>query len=298
MSMSQYKVERVLDAKAEIGECPIWSSEDQRLYWIDINRQAFNRFDPKTGENQRASLPKMPGSYVLREGGGVVMAMQDGFYDYDPATERLEKRADAPYDTSRIRFNDGKADRQGRYWVGSMMLDMLSPEHEGAFYCYDGQSVKKRISPIHHANGTVFSLDGKTMYRAETMDRKIYAYDVDTATGEVSGERLFAVVPDSLGLPDGATIDSEGGYWAALPAGPNGGGVGRFTPDGKFDFHIDMPVLLPLMPAFGGPDMATLYVTSGTIEHVLGKEPTALSGSLFAVQTPFRGVPEPKFRSR
>jgi sugar lactone lactonase YvrE len=180
-----------------------------------------------------------------------------------------------------------------------MPADFTSREGpQGATYCFDGSVLEARIAPIHDANGNAFSPDGRTMYRAETFQRKIFAYDLDPASGALSNERLFAAVPDHLGLPDGATVDAEGCYWAALPNGPDGGSVGRFTPDGALDLVIDVPVMLPLMPAFGGPDLSTLYLTSGSIEAAIGRQPSAMSGSIFAVRTPFRGIAETKFRPR
>ena len=296
--MPQYQPECVLNAKAELGECPIWCPGEQRLYWIDIQQKHFNRFDPASGTNERWTLPQIPGSYVLNEGGGVTIAMQDGFYRFDPGggLGSLKKTVDAPYDTSRLRFNDGRTDRAGRYWLGSMQIDMMAHGHEGAYYCFDGKSIIQKISPVEHANGTAFAPDGKTLYRAETTQRKIFAYDLDTASGTLSNERTFAIVPAELGMPDGATIDSDGGYWSALPAGPKGGSVARFTPDGKLDLVIEMPVAIVTMPAFGGPDLSTLYVTTARLERLVGLESKEESGGLFAVELPYKGVPETRFR--
>jgi sugar lactone lactonase YvrE len=298
--MGNLKAELVLDARAELGECPIWSVEEQRLWWIDIDGKALHRFDPASGKGDRWPLPEMPGSFVLREGGGLTLAMRDGIHDFDAATGKLARRLDPPFDPALFRFNDGRTDRQGRFWVGSMFAELGHPEPlTGETYCYDGTSLISRIAPIDHANGNAFSPDGRTMYRSETSHRTIHAYDLDPERGTVSNERLFARVPDELGLPDGATIDSEGGYWSALPAGPNGGSVARFTPDGKLDMIVDVPVLVPTMPAFGGADMATLYITTGRLEDFVGTEnvqPT--SGGLYAVETGFRGIPEVKFRPR
>lgn len=297
--MAEFEVEPVLEARARIGECPIWSTEEQCLYWLDIDGKRFNRFDPATGLNRHWDLPLMPGSYVLREGGGVTIAMQDGIHDFNPETGALTRRVEAPYDQARLRFNDGRTDRQGRYWVGSMSLDFSDRDGpSGATYCFDGTSLSERISPIHDANGNAFSPDGRTMYRSETFQRKIFAYDLDPETGALSNERLFAEVPDHLGLPDGAVVDADGGYWPALPAGPSGGSVARFTPEGKLDLVIEIPVLLPLMPAFGGPDLSTLYITSGSIEEDIGQKKSPLSGAIFAVKTPYRGLAETKFRPR
>ena len=294
--MPEYKVECVYTpAHVEIGECPTWSVEEQCLYWIDIEGKAFHRFDPATRTNQTWAMPTMPGSFVLAEEGGVVLAMQDGFHHFAPEADRLTKLLDAPFDQARIRFNDGRTDRQGRYWVGSQPLAIIptgGSEGQGTLYCLDGQTLTIGIASIDIANGLTFSPDGTRLYRSECLHRKLYVSDMDPKTGKLGRERVFTDTPGQ-GVPDGATMDAEGGYWAALPLG---GQVVRFTPDGRFDFAIETPVIAPTMPAFGGPDMSTLYITSGRLEHLLGQQSTPLSGSIFAVEVPFKGIPETKFK--
>ncbi len=296
--MALYEPTCVLRAKALLGECPLWSVEEQRLYWLDIMGQTLNAFDPATGDNEVWSLPSMPGSFVFRESGGVVIALREGIHEFDPKTGTLTKRTDPPYAAGSMRFNDGRSDRQGRYIVGSMPegAEAEAAGLRGCFYRYEDGELTRIIPSCHHANGTAFSLDGKTMFRAETYDKTIFAYDYDIATGEPTNERVFAQVPDSLGRPDGAVIDSEGGYWSALPIGPNGGSIARFTPDGVLDRVIELPVISCTMPAFGGPDMSTIYVTSGSLEHMVGQPTTPVSGGIFAIETVYRGLPEVKFR--
>ena len=297
--MAEQEARSVLAVQAELGECPTWSVEEQALYWIDIDGRTFNRFDPATGANRAWTMPAKPGSFVLREGGGFIIAMRDGLYSFDCGEAPPEKLLDAPYDTAVIRFNDGRTDRQGRYWVGCMPAT-AEAEHagvEGAFYRYAAGELSLQIpTGVSHANGTAFSLDSRTMYRAETLQRKIFAYDYDAVSGTVSNERLFATVPPELGMPDGATVDADNGYWSALPAGPNGGAIARFTPDGRLDHVIRLPVSIGTMPAFGGPDMSTLYVTTGRLEALVGQQVTERSGNLFAIETRYRGLPEVKYR--
>jgi len=297
--MTMAKAELVLNAKAEIGECPLWSVKEQCLYWIDVHGRSFHRFDPSTAEDYSWALPATPGSFVLRESGGIVFALSDGFYDFDPTMGTLAPLAKAPYEPSKVRFNDGRTDRQGRYWVGTVPIDPLGDEDGAlrAYYSFDGRSVQERIAPIDQANGTAFSPDGRTMYRSEWRSKTILAYDLDPDSGDVTGERVFVRVPDELGGPDGAAVDSEGGYWAALPNGPQGGSVARFTANGKIDLVIEVPVLIPTMPAFGGPDMSTLYITSARVEPMLGKPISPISGGLFALETSFRGIAETEFRT-
>jgi sugar lactone lactonase YvrE len=298
--MERYDVKRVLDVKAELGECPLWCVEDQCLYWIDIENSTINRFDPQTGKNDAWKVPATPGCFALRDGNGAVIAARDGFYDIDFAIGSVKRVMSAVHDAKQLRFNDGRTDRQGRFVAGTVDGDLFNPTStaEKAYYRFDGRSIEKIIAPIHVANGTAFSLDVKTIYRAESMDRRIFAYDYDPATGTASRERVFAIVPDTLGVPDGATVDSEDAYWVALPAGPKGAGVARYTPDGRLDHYFEVPVLISTMIAFGGPNMSTLYITSGRLEEYLKYKALESAGGLFAVETEFRGVPETKFRYR
>ncbi len=289
--MPDYKVERVLDIKALLGECPLWSSEDQALVWLDINRRTINRFTPGTGTNRAWPLTSMPGCFVLRAGHGAILAMPEGIFDFDFGTGELTQLAKSPFDPEHYRFNDGKPDRQGRLWAGSFLRENSQQVNESAMYRFDGTTLQRGFS-IKIANGTAFSPDGRTMYRAESFERTIYALDYDPQSGKASNERVFSRIPQELGIPDGATVDTSGAYWVALPLGPVTGAIARITPDGKMDFHFDVPVLAPTMVAFGGPRMSTLYITSVGDDKLLpaGKAKGEMAGDIFAVETSFTGV--------
>jgi sugar lactone lactonase YvrE len=290
--MAEYEIRHVLDVKAGCGEGPLWSVEEQALYWLDFHRKTLNRFDPALGANRSWRLPAKPGCFTFRVGGGAVIATNLGYYDFDFATSAIELIREAPFDPDKFNFNDGKADRQGRFWAGSIKehFDHNAPG-EGIYYRYEPGEVTPGIFGVAVPNGTAFSPDGRTMYRAESMQRVIYAYDYDPVTGVPSGQRLFAKVPDEFGIPDGATVDSEGGFWVALPFGQTGKIV-RFAPDGRLDIDIDLPVMVPTMVAFGGLNMATLFITSGRIEKFFNKPSSPLGGDIFAIETGYRGIPE------
>ena len=290
--MSQFEVRHVLDVKAMLGECPLWSQEQQALIWLNPRGGTLNRFDPVTGGNVVWQLPvDHPGAFTLGAGGAGI-ATATGFFYFDFASEKFERLGDVPIDPEVLRFNDGKQDRQGRFWIGTMAPG-FAPDQPGVgtYYRYEAGVWTPAIHGIKIPNGTAFSPDGKVMYRAETLERTVFAYDIDTASGSPSNERVFAKLPDHFGLPDGATVDSEGGYWLAVPFGEKGQIV-RLTPDGAIDLVIDLPVLAPTMVAFGGKDMATLFITSGRIEDVMGREHSPLGGDLFAVDTGYRGIAE------
>jgi sugar lactone lactonase YvrE len=290
--MPEYQVRHVLDVKADHGEAPLWSVEEQALFWVDIQNKSFNRFDPKSGSNRAWTLPATPGCFTFRVGGGAVIAANRGYYDFDFATSAIERICAAPFDPEKFRFNDGKADRNGRFWAGSIKerFDQNAPG-EGIYYRYEAGVVTPGLFDISVPNGTAFSPDGRTMYRAESMQRIIYALDYDPLTGVASKQRVFATMPEGFGIPDGAAVDTEGGLWLAVPFGPTGK-IARFTPDGRLDVQFDVPVLVPTMVSFGGPGLETLFITSSRMEKNLNRPSSPLGGDLFAVETGYRGIPE------
>jgi L-arabinonolactonase len=225
---------------------------------------------------------------------------QDGLYNVDFATGAIEFAMPAKHDPRKLRFNDGRTDRQGRLWVSTVSenLDLSNTDAHGWFRL-DKNGFEEMIFAAGVPNGTAFSPGGKTMYRARTMERQIFAYDYDTSAGLISNERIFATVPYELGAPDGATVDTEGGYWVALAAPQDGssptGGVARFTPDGEMDRYIEMPVPMVTMVAFGGPDLSTLYVTTARLEKFMHGAVPPHAGDIFVIETDYRGEPETPF---
>ena len=296
--MTGFTIESVLNCRALLGECPVWSEDDQCLYWLDIETKTVNRFNPATGINKSWAMAARPGCMGLRQDGGLIIAAQDGIYDLDFDSNAVVRLAGVPFDSEVMRFNDGQVDRNGHLWAGTQKADMhdIQPD-EGVLYRFDGESLVPGIDPITVANGTAFSPDGRTLYRSETNRYEILAYDYDPDARTVSNERVFARVPEELGMPDGATVDSEGHYWSALPnpfvLGRNGSIV-RFSLTGQIDLQIEMPISIPTMIAFGGPDLSTLYITSVADELLDKPDPSPLSGNLFAIKTPYRGLAHTK----
>lgn len=299
--MAKYEPRRILEIGAELGEHPIWSSQEQCLYWLDIENHRINRFDPASATNTAWTLPVAPGCFAFREDGTAVIAAQDGFYDMNFTTGSIELVMPAKHDPEKLRFNDGRTDRQGRLWVSTVSenLDLSNTDAHGWFRL-DENGLEEMLFSVGIPNGTAFSPDGKTMYRARTMEREIFAYDYEVSTGRISNERIFATVPFELGGPDGAAVDSEGGYWVALAAPQDGssptGGVARFSADGVLDRYIEMSVPMVTMIAFGGPDLSTLYVTTARLEKFMLAGVPPHAGDLFAIETDYRGEPETPFK--
>ena len=282
----------VLDARASLGECPVWSIDERVLYWIDINAPSLNRFDPATGANIAWPMPHSIGSFALRARGGFVAALRDGIWFVD-GEGRLERRVvAAPYDPAHHRFNDGRADRQGRFWAGSMN-EKRDASSAKLYRLSADQGFVSVLDDMTISNGLAWSPDGGTMYHADTPARIVRAYDFDIATGTPTNGRVFAKFEGETDRPDGGAVDSEGCYWSAFYRGAK---VVRFSPQGRVVAEHAVPSMCPTMCAFGGDDLRTLYVTSARQmreAEELARLPQ--SGGIFAMRVDVAGLPEPKF---
>jgi sugar lactone lactonase YvrE/DNA-binding IclR family transcriptional regulator len=285
-------IECVLPASAYLGEGPLWSTAESRLYWVDILAPAVHRFDPATGRNETRRLPRLIGSVVLRAVGGLVALTQNGLERLDFESGRLDPVVDPEADIPDNRFNDAKCDRTGRLWAGTTRLDS-SPGH-GALYRFDQDGGFARMaSGFTVSNGLDWSPDDRLLYFVDSAASRVYVFDVDPVRGEISNRRVLIETGHEEGRPDGLTVDAEGGIWCAMW---DGWAIRRYTPDGRLDAVVRLPVPRPSSCIFGGDDLATLYITTGRIrlsaKH-LAEAP--LSGSLFAFRPGVRGLPAAAF---
>jgi len=282
----------VLDVRASLGECPVWSAAEQLLYWVDINAPSLNRFDPATGANHAMPMPSSIGCFALRKAGGFVVALRDGLWlaGADGVLER--KVAAAPYDPAHHRFNDGRCDPQGRLFAGTMNEKRDAPS--AALYRVDADfRITEVLGGLTISNGLAWSPDGRTMYHADTPTLTINAFAFDAATGTPSNGRVFACFAAETDRPDGAAVDSEGCYWIAFY---RGGRIARLSPRGEVLASHPVPALCPTMCAFGGADLRTLYVTSARQQRAadeLARLPQ--SGGIFALRVDVPGIAEPLF---
>lgn len=282
----------VLDAKASLGECAQWNADEQTLYWVDINAPSLNRFDPATGRNVAMAMPASIGCFAFRAGGGFVVALRDGIWFADAAGKPVRKIADAPYDPAHHRFNDGRCDRRGRFFAGSM--DEQRRGNTAALWRLDADlSLTQVLDDMMISNGLAWSPDGRTMYHADTPTQTVRAYAYDVASGTPSDGRVLARWTAAGDRPDGATVDAEGCYWSAFYGG---GKVVRVSPRGETLGEYPIPATCPTMCALGGPDLRTLYVTSARQKRPaeeLARLPR--SGGIFAMRVDVPGLPEPSF---
>lgn len=289
------RIEVLLDVKTTLGEGPVWDVEQQRLYFIDSMDGRVFRCTAQGTEIRAWDVPGKIGSMALRkDGNGAIVSLQDGFHRLDFKTGECELFHSPEPDLPSNRLNDGKVDRRGRFFVGSM--DTMEEGPSGALYRVDPDfSVTKVDEGIICSNGPCFSPDDKTFYFQDTWTGEIWAYDYDINTGTVSNRRVFAKVDGSNGgAADGSTVDAEGYLWNALVYD---GKLLRFAPDGTLDRVIEMPVKKVTSVNFGGPNMDVLFVTS-MAKPPLPRFPGdgVLRGSLFAIyDLGIKGVPEPRF---
>lgn len=294
-ALSDLEATCVLPAAAQLGECPTWSPAEARLYWIDIDARAVHRYDPATGLDEQRPAPGRPGSIALTATlGQLLVAVEGGlaFFDWHSGAWR-DWIALEPEGVGN-RLNDGRCDPAGRFWVGSMFDPAAEGKATGLLHCVEPDGAHRTVrSGIGVSNGLAFAPDGRTMYFADTHRDTVWAYDYDVDDGEATNERVFLDFGPLPGRPDGACVDEAGCYWIACVTGA---AVLRVTPSGTVDRRIRVPVGKPTMPAFGGADMSTLFITTiggGGSHAVDPAQPDA--GGLFAADAGVRGLPETPF---
>lgn len=292
------QAELIVDARNAVGESPVWVPQDNALYWVDIPNGGLQRWSADTGHVHAWKTPEMLACIARHRRGGWVAGMESGFFHLHPHSDGSldsERLASVAHGRNDMRLNDGRCDRQGRFWAGSMVLDMGLNLPEGRLYRYGtGQSgvIEAQLDGFIVPNGLGFSPDGKTMYVSDSHPavQLIWAFDYDTDSGTPSNRRVFIDMNHFPGRPDGAAVDAEGFYWICAN---DAGLIHRFAPDGRLDFSLAVPVKKPTMCAFGGSRMDTLFVTS--IRPGDDHDPQSLAGGVFALNPNIKGLPEPIF---
>ena len=288
----QPEVVRVAAPRCAVGESPVWSAREQAWYWTDIPARTVWRLDHAGGTATSWSTPEMAACLAPRAGGGLIAGMESGMFRLDPGSGGVmtaERLAAPPADelTRGMRFNDGRCDRQGRFWAGTMFMDMGAARPAGHLYRYDAGGLSASlVDGLLTQNGLAWSPDGRTMYLSDSHPARqlVWAFDYDLDSGTPANRRLFVDMNAHPGRPDGATVDADGCYWLAAN---DAGLLLRFTPDGRLDRSIALPMAKPSMCCFGGPDLDTLLVTS--IDPGQGGD---WAGATVLVRPGVQGLPE------
>jgi L-arabinonolactonase len=286
-------IERAVAAGNQLGECPVWSAEEGALYWVDIPKGLIERHAFATDIRSQWKLPAAIGSFAFRVKDGMVVSLKTGIYFFNPENGDLRQIQNPEADLPQNRFNEGKCDPRGRFFTGTMN-EVVRGKPDGSLYRLDAPGALKVIlTQITVPNGLAWSPDGRTMYFADTRRHVIFQFDYDPDDGVPSHQRLFVDLSSYEGLPDGATTDTDGCLWSALFSG---GRIVRYTPKGKIDRVIGLPVTQVNSLAFGGSDLRTLFVV--TSKHLLNEAGLAaqpLAGDIFAIDTGVAGIIEPRF---
>jgi xylono-1,5-lactonase len=276
----------VWDVRAALGEGALCH---QGLVWfVDIMGNKIHCFDPGNGAQQSWATPPNPGFIQPKRKGGFIVGLRSGLHDFDPKTGPFLLREAIEPDLPGNRLNDAFVDHTGRLWFGTM--DFSGRNATGALYVYETLGLKIADPGYRITNGPAMSPDGKTLYHADTMEKRIFAFDVPVG-GVLTNKRLFATI--ERGFPDGMAVDSQGRLWSALYGG---WGINRYAPDGTLIDHIAFPVANVTKLAFGGDDLKTVYAT--TARQGLSPSELALqgeAGGLFAFRTDVAGLPQGSF---
>ena len=284
-------------AEAINGEGPQWDALRKRLYWVDMRGPSLHAYEPAGCRRWSWQMPAWLGCFALLRDGRLVAALRTGLALFDPQDASLRALAPAPYDQRRFCFNDGGCDRAGHFLIGPMYHPLAPNADEPArelpvWRCSDDALTLSPLAlgAVQISNGLALSPDGGTLYHADTSKKTVWACDYDAASGAVERHRVFAHVDEGgdAGGPDGAAVDRDGFYVCAVFGA---GCLLRFDPAGKLERRIALPVRYPTMPAFGGDDLATLYVTSASFPHRTGKtDRNPAAGGLFALPAPVPGL--------
>jgi len=278
-------VDLVLDARALLAEGPVWDADAGLLRWVDILGCRVHALDVATGRDEWFATPSPVGSIALRNGGGLLLALEDGFWL--ERNGRLERLAGVEEDDHTLLMNDGKCDRNGRFWAGTVAYD----EHEGAGTLYrldpDG-TVTPMIRSLTMSNGIAWNGDDALMYFIDSETHRIDVFDYDPVRGQIAGRRPFAALADGPGVPDGMTIDAEDCLWVAVWGASC---VLRYRPNGTIAEVVRLPVSQVTSCAFGGRDLDELFITSARVDlsdAALHDEP--LAGGIFRCRPGVSGL--------
>jgi sugar lactone lactonase YvrE len=284
--------ELVADARTNLGEGPVWDDREQCVWWVDILGESIHRTDPVTGQDDTILVGQMVGALGLRQRGGLVAAVRDGFVAIDPSSGRIERVADVEADRPRTRMNDGKVDPQGRFWAGTTDLDHRPGL--GTLYRLDADhTVSPMLADVTISNGLDWTADGATMYFIDTPTRQVDRFSFGPSFGSISDRKRAVAIRPGAGHPDGMTLDAEDHLWVALW---DGWAVERYAPDGNLELRVEVPVAQVSSCTFGGSDLDVLFITTAQKEFPAeGKPDQPHAGGLFACRPGVRGRPAYRF---
>jgi sugar lactone lactonase YvrE len=283
------QAELIVDAKVQLGEGPSWDARNRVLYWVDILGKQVHIYDPASKTDRTIDVPGLVGSVVPRASGGLIAALQDGFYSVDLDSGKSAKLAAPAAMHGKIRFNDGKCDAAGRFLAGTMSL--VGESKAGELYSlHENLSIETLVSPVTTSNGLAWSPDHRVFYYIDTPTKQVVAYDYDLSKGTIANKRVVIQIPDGQGVPDGMTSDTEGMLWVAQWDGFR---LSRWNPEtGERLLTVQLPAARVTSCVFAGEQMNELYITTastGLSDQAKAEQP--LAGGLFYYKAGVRGMP-------
>ncbi|CAN5777721.1 SMP-30/gluconolactonase/LRE family protein [soil metagenome] len=286
MGKEQHRLQVIVEARARLGEGPVWDERTRSLFWVDIYNHRVHQFFPDLDTNRTFEVGDVVGCIALTGSDTLLLGLRHEIARLDMATGEVERLVMIEEDKPKNRVNDGKCDPQGRFWVGTMSRN----DGKAALYRYDlDGSLHTMETGLTVSNGLGWSPDGETFYLTDSPKKTIYAYDFEAESGEIRNRRLFAELGEDDSVPDGLTVDTEGHVWTAQW---DGSCVIRLDPDGREVLRVPVPVKRPTSCAFGGPDRKQLYITSASVELSEEElEENFHSGDLFRLDTDVTGLP-------
>ncbi|MDF5711133.1 MAG: SMP-30/gluconolactonase/LRE family protein [Nostoc sp. S4] len=287
----QYPLHNVLEARARLGEGPIWDSTKKQLYWIDTYNHKVHQFDPVTRKNSFFDVGDVVGAIATAGRDRLIITLRHHLAFLNTLTGEVTPILEIEGNPPNNRLNDGKCDPQGRFWFGSM--SSIEKPH-ASLYRYDADgSLHVMETGLTISNGLGWSPDKRTFYLADSPNQKIYAYDFNFRTGNITNRRIFVDLTHESFHPDGLTIDAQGNIWSAMWSGWC---VIRFNPKGEEILRINLPVPLVTSCTFGGEDLQTLYITTASVGlSQVEIDKSFYSGDLFALETDVTGLPSYDF---
>ncbi len=289
------QIEPLLPTPDLLGECPLWHAPTSTLTWIDVPGHIVRRLDTSSGRTQAWPVESEPGCVALTgDGCDMIVPVRNRIFRIEVASGRQTLLATAPFDPLSHRFNDGRCDSRGRFWMGVFNERRDAPS--AGLWCLDRGELRPGPQGVVLSNGVAFSPDERWLYQSDTVGKAIYRYPYDIATGTCGERQLFADLANEDGTPDGASVDRQGRIWAALYGG---GALIALSEEGAIVQRLALPVKCPTMPGFGGADMHTLFIATSRYKRPAGEfEATPLAGSMLTLRMPVAGQTEHLYRDK
>lgn len=293
MPVQSIKASLAYEIGTTLGEGPVWDEIGEKLYWVDIMSGMVYIYDPKENSNKGFKIDGHVGAVALREKGGFVMVTENGFAFINLESQEITPIADPESNIPGNRFNDGKCDPYGRFWAGTMAYK--EERGAGGLYCLNPDlSVEVKLKNVSISNGLAWNKNQDKFFYIDTTEQKVFSFDYNYKTGEISGKTIIREINNRIGFPDGMTIDEQDHLWIALYGG---GKVIRVNPqNGDTVFEVKLPVPKPTSCTFGGKELNELFITTCRDDMSQSDiEQAPLSGSLFKVKLPYKGLPAYRF---